>query len=383
MSTFPTDWQYKRSIAIDSGQKSGSPTGIVLTITHDSGIADANGPLDADGTAPSQNGGGDIRCSSDAAGSTQIPVDVVSWVTDNDHASATCEIKVNFDDLSSDTLYLWWKTTATDSQPAVTDTYGRNAVYSSGNHEAVWAMDEDPSGSAPQITDRTGNGCNGTSSGSMTSGDVVTGQVGDALDFDGTDDALTIATASNPLAGHTDVSFSVWLNIDAAHTGGLNRTVSCGVDDDFDLGANWSGSTLAGVANGHMGWYIRNTGGWFDIGALSARGNWDLVTVTANASGLKGYINGTQTYTSGTALTNGVDGEMVFSRRYSSGFLTKEKLSESRAYSRVLSGDDVATQYNCESDNAVFWSVGSVTAVGGGGPTPYYNNFLHAQIGAC
>ncbi len=89
--------------------------------------------LDADGSYPAQDGGGDIRASSDAAGSTQLALEIVDFSTDNNPANGTAEIWVKIPSVSStvDTaFYLWYNTASTDTQPAVTDTYGRNAVWS-------------------------------------------------------------------------------------------------------------------------------------------------------------------------------------------------------------------------------------------------------------
>lgn len=385
MSTFPTDWQYKRSIAIDSGQKSGSPTGIVLTITHASGINDANGPLDADGTAPSQNGGGDIRCSSDAAGTVQIPVDVVSWVTDNAHASATCEIKVNFDDLTSDTLYLWWGTVATDSQPAATDTYGRNAVYSSGSHELVYSMDEDPSGSAPQFTDRTGNGNNGTSAGSMTSGDVVAGQLGSAIDFDGSDDYIN--TNGEPLATATAATISAWVNLDTLSVshmlfGGLDNSSQ---PDDIGVQCYIRSST------GRLALILRedaySPASATNDGSGVSTSTWSRVSWSWDGSNIRRYLSGTATGTvdSTTIPTIGTSGFNTYVGAQNSngtpGLFLNGRIDSLTIYRRGITANDEVTLYNCESDNAAFWAVGSVTAAGGGGFKHYWAINRHRVIG--
>lgn len=370
---FPTGWSYKRQISIDSGQKSGSPTGIVLTITEDSGLADANGPLDADGTAPAQNGGGDLRVSSDSAGANQIPLDVVSFVTDNDHTAAKCELKVNFDDLSSDAFYLWWGTEGTESQPAVTDTYGRNAVYSSGNHLLVYSMDEDPSGASPQITDRTGNGYDGTSSGSMTSGDVVSGQVGSAIDFDGTDDRIDSGSTLSAITESTDWSISCWSSPNLIST------------DQILAATGWG--------QNEYGWLLRVTStnairfGMFTIGKLSGGQKYKLRDSGAISNGVFSRFTGLWSSSGDPDVR--VNGSLSNGSLYSATPLptiTSTKNANVGAtpdtanrkwydgpidnvviYTRKISGDDDTTLYNCESDNAAFWSVGSVESPGGGG----------------
>lgn len=380
MSTFPTGWSYKRQISIDSGQKSGSPTGIVLTITEDSGLADANGPLDADGTAPAQNGGGDLRVSSDSAGANQIPLDVVSFVTDNDHASATCELKVNFDDLSSDTLYLWWGTAGTESQPAVTDTYGRNAVYSSGNHLVVYSMDEDPSVAAPQITDRTGNGNDGTSSGSMTSGDVVTGQVGSALDLDNSDDYLTIGA---PITIDADVALTVsWWEKIASGSGAFPARFR--LKNDGPVNRAFFIIRNSNATYQHLTWGGSYTS--LAVPGANFRGS-DVTSIASSIGAWKRFTlvcsNGTGGSTTGdyaiyedgasktVASAAGINGANTVSQvGYDSiDNAANCAMDEVRLYARALTSADEVTLYNCESDNASFWSVGSVESTGGGSST--------------
>lgn len=372
---FPTGWSYKRKVEIDTGQKSGSPTGIVLTITEASGLADANGPLDADGTAPAQNGGGDLRVSSDAAGTNQIPLDVVSFVTDNDHASATCELKVNFDDLSSDALYLWWGTAGTESQPAVTDTYGRNAVYSSGSHAAVYALHEDPSGSAPQVIDRTGSGFDGTSAGSMTSGDVVSGIVGDALDFDGTDDRIGLGSPAMGLSTG-DLTMRVSVKTSTSQRGA--PLVQRQPDGNIAV-CGWyiaNGTTLA--SNGTKPVFMYRASNTYDYRTPCSSHNTDgawhtytaVVDQTANTVTL--YVDGsddTGTPTGSFPPSISIESQPMSIGRagdFASAWFFNGQIDNVSIYTRAMSGSDDATLYNCESNNAAFWSIGSVQSAGGG-----------------
>ena len=66
-------------------------------------------------------------------------------------------------------------------------------VYNS-NYLTNWTMAQDPSGSAPQLTDSTSNDKDGTATGTMTSADLVAGTIGMGIDFDGTDDSFTFSS---------------------------------------------------------------------------------------------------------------------------------------------------------------------------------------------
>jgi hypothetical protein len=154
-------------------------------------LTQANGPLDADGTRPSLDGGGDIRFSSDEEGNSRLACDIRAWATDNTPANATCEAAVKVPAVSSsgDTIiYMWWGMTGA-SQPAVGDTYGQHNAYDSG-HEAVWPFRD--------WVDRTSNEYDVDTT---TAGDPTVGQAGGPLGehayFDGDDIRSTSATITH------------------------------------------------------------------------------------------------------------------------------------------------------------------------------------------
>jgi len=60
------------------------------------------------------------------------------------------------------------------------------------NFAAVYTMAQDPSGGAGCILDSTSNANHGTPNGSMTSGDLVDGLTGKAIEFDGNDDYILL-----------------------------------------------------------------------------------------------------------------------------------------------------------------------------------------------
>ncbi|MHA2501669.1 MAG: DUF2341 domain-containing protein, partial [Candidatus Kariarchaeaceae archaeon] len=73
----------------------------------------------------------------------------------------------------------------------------------------VWHLEEDPSGVAPQSTDELGNN-DGTSAGSMTSSDLISGPIGSGIDFDGVDDSVNVGDLGTD--AWTEFSISLWYN---------------------------------------------------------------------------------------------------------------------------------------------------------------------------
>lgn len=116
--TFPTGWARKCALTINSAQIVGSGTHNNFPVL----LTQANLPsdmLDKDGAAPARMGGGDIRFTSDAAGSTKLPCHVVEFITANDPANArvTIYVGLNLPTGSSTTIYVWYRTATEIDQP--------------------------------------------------------------------------------------------------------------------------------------------------------------------------------------------------------------------------------------------------------------------------
>jgi len=138
---FPTGWLHKVAITIDHTDIDADLTDWTLVFDEgfDAVLTQVNGPLDADGTRASIDGGGDIRFSSDSDGSNQLPVDIRSWSTDNTPGNAACEVAVKVPLVSSSastTIYMWWGK-AGKSQPLANSTYGQYNAYDS-DHVIVY-----------------------------------------------------------------------------------------------------------------------------------------------------------------------------------------------------------------------------------------------------
>lgn len=115
-----------------------------------------------------------------------------------------CKDVPNTDDV---TIYYPWNTTASQNdqfyvywgnsnltEPAEDAAYGREAVWSS-IYVLVAHMAQDPTGT---ILDSTSNDNDGTSYGTMTSGDLVNSAYGKAIEFDGTDDYIDFGSTGVP-----------------------------------------------------------------------------------------------------------------------------------------------------------------------------------------
>jgi hypothetical protein len=157
------------------------------------------------------NGGGDIRVY-ESDGTTELPREVVSC----DTATDTGELHFKGDvSALSDTDFII-TVDGTSSDYAVTDTYGRNAVWSGYAHKQIGD------------TDATGNTT--TTKNGVTLSGTVNGFA--AIDNDGTpNNNLQFDDNTGDFTG--DLSLSAWLTIDATTNNGTIIGIREGSDWEF------------------------------------------------------------------------------------------------------------------------------------------------------
>lgn len=136
--TFPTGWTQRFALTVDRTKVTGTPSGLVMLITRDMFPA-AN--IDG-GAASAQDGGGDIRVTTDLAGSNRLPIEVVDFHPDATAGNRRCEIWVNTSGAEPSssvdtTYYVWCKGPTTMQQPAPSMPYGAEAVWSTQDYRAV------------------------------------------------------------------------------------------------------------------------------------------------------------------------------------------------------------------------------------------------------
>lgn len=208
---FPAGWQYRVAITIDKDDIDADLTDWTLVFDEgfDSVLTQVNGPLDADGTRASINGGGDVRFSSDSAGNTQLACDIRKWITDNTPANGEIELAVKIGTVSSSTdttIYMWWGKSG-ESQPGAATTYGQYNAYDS-DYEAVYSFNDATSGN---VSDRTGNGHDATpNTGGTGSITKVAGELGDAWDFDGNPNEDTVGRYAENVFTQTTYAQATW-----------------------------------------------------------------------------------------------------------------------------------------------------------------------------
>jgi hypothetical protein len=142
-----------------------------------------------------QDGGGDLRfVDSDGV---VLAHEIEAWDEDG---PTFVWVKVPKIDASSDD-HLWMY----HGDPVAAD--GQNAAAVWTDALAVWHAGQDPSGPTPQIRDSSGSDNDGSADPSMTAAQLVTGRIGGAVRFDGSDDEIVFGPG-----GSDNLTVEAWVN---------------------------------------------------------------------------------------------------------------------------------------------------------------------------
>ncbi len=234
----------------------------------------------ADLGSNAQSDASDIRFTA-ADGSTSLAHEIESW------NSATGELKawVNVPSVSSasaTTIYAYYG--AADA-PAQDDT---RSTWST-SFEAAWHLNRDPSGTAPQVDDSTVGNHDGLARGAMTSGDLVSGLIGGAVDFDGTDDMFETDPFDVPAAALT---FSGWVQLDSYTDDG--RVVTKATDPFnrvFELSVTTSGALRSRLSLGGSTSELLSPAGAVTLGG------WHHLASSWDGATMRLYIDGSEVAT--------------------------------------------------------------------------------------
>ncbi|MEX2514740.1 MAG: DUF2341 domain-containing protein [Candidatus Paceibacterota bacterium] len=333
-----TDWTYREKITINADQVEETLTDFPVYVDlSDFGSQFFNNV---------RSDGGDIRITA-SDGTTELAREVVSV----DTASSTGEIHFKADEIDAEAdtdFYIYYGNTAAVDY-VVTDTYGRNAVWSNG-YAGVWHTGED---SATQTFDSTGNNNTGNFQDNLPT--TQSGKIGDTQDFDGTSDYIDAGTDSS-LDITTEITVGVWVNPDNTggdYTGIVNKSRA-------DTAGFWMGYS----ANGDIvRWETNDAGGsWHevDMPLIDAEvGEWNHFVGVYDGSELIGYKNGSQSGTPDSftgefeTTTNSLKfGDFEVADRWFDGMLDEIRIS-----SAARSADWIATEYNNQNAPSSFYTI--------------------------
>lgn len=214
---------------------------------------------------------------------------------------------------------------------------------------AVWHLAERP-GQSGGINDST-NGNDGTAHSSMRADDLVTGKIGDAIDFDGTDDEISF---QNPITGIGPHSISAWVNQRA--TGSNDAVVTLG--EGALNRARFLYSVFTNDAVG-FGFYSNDVVTTTNI----INDDWTLLHWTYDNRDNVLYVNtaqGEQRVNSGVD-TRGSEGRLgnATPGPFGSNLNLNGQLDEVRIATVARPAEWVRTEFNNQSSPSSFYTVGA------------------------
>lgn len=273
---FPTGWGRRATVTIGAAQVAGAGalSDFPFLCTVDNLPSEM---FDADGSNPALAGGGDIRFSSDEAGTTQLSIDVVTFTINNNPALGTAEIWVKASSIDdSDVFYVWYDKTG-ETQPAVTAVPGgRDDVWTL--FEAVYHANE----ASGNLTDSTGNSNTATAGGTPLY--AQTGKIGDAVGMNSGGDEFEIADSAGTEFGSA-LTATCWVNV-----------------ADWNPEGN-SNPRIISKASGSDGWSLL----WLSAGT-------DRLAMTINSDTDGAAINGTPATSTDIYIAGRYDGTDAFIR---------------------------------------------------------------------
>ncbi len=236
------------------------------------------------------------------------------------------------------------------------------------NFRGVWHLNQNPSGAAPQMSDASGNGNNGTSN-SLTS---VAGQMASGVSTNGTSSYMSFNSGLSLNSGSGGAfTYSTWIRVPTAETLGAimsSRSSTDGGNVVIDLMVGMNGATTSAgllmvlVRDDSNGMYAQVVGG-----AINDN-NWHYVTLTRNAGTIQLYMDTTSQGTNtsagaaGSFTTNlrdiGREGRWIqdnYTTPTTNAFLDAT-FDELRYSNAVRSIDWITTDYNNQSSPSTFYA---------------------------
>lgn len=209
-----------------------------------------------------------------------------------------------------------------------------------------------------QLLDSTSNNYDMTTAGTMTSGDLITGQIYKAIDFDGTDDEAKNTAWASVIDENDAFTIEHWFNIASTPNSQMVAWGEAGGSNLCSTGTYGNNIGFLGYANDHV-----------VSAAPYDDGNWHHLVVTHNGSTVKVIINGTEVLSEGMTMGTNAGQDLYFARWKDGGFYPA-KLEEIRISTGARSNDWAITTYETSKNPSTFYAVGTETTSGGGGGTP-------------
>jgi hypothetical protein len=202
------NWKYRRKITIDNTNIDSDLTHFPVPIVLGTSVGLV--AQDVSDIFDELNSESKKIAITKADGTSQLYGEIEHWDSVNEKAVIWTSSS-GLDILSENTtdLYLYYDSNREDNTDYIGDT-GDTVAQNVWNSDfaARYGMAQDPSGGAGCIIDSTVNANHGSPGGSMTSADLVDGNIGKAIEFDGVNDGINIGPV---LTNETQFAFGAFV----------------------------------------------------------------------------------------------------------------------------------------------------------------------------
>jgi len=332
-------------------------TPIVIDNTKVSGTGDLTDfPVLISGTYDGTGGEADLRSVANGGNVVSANAYDIGFYA-NSTLTTPLKYERELHDVSTGQIIYWVKvpTLDGDADTTIYITYGDGGITTdqqdiqntwNSNYGGVWHMAQDPTNSAPQITDSTANNKDGTVQGTgWASGHLTTGPIYKALELDpATDQFVTLGVLADPISNK--ITMSCWVNLTNPQT-----------DPDFGLfGSSTSNGTWLGSTGNGGARLDDQSFGTLNVGL----GTWKYVVVGSNGTQGICLLNGSHVTNSPSTGTYTLHtGKSYSIGTYDAIRLPKGLFAEVRYMPTYMGDDWYATEYNNQSDPATFYSMGT------------------------
>ncbi len=211
------------------------------------------------------------------------------------------------------------------------------------------------SSSAGTATDRSGNGNTGTLTNMSQSTSIVPGKVGQALNFDGTDDY--VIASGNPVSLQLTTAFTLSGWIKASTNTSDYRTIVSRENTATDRNYWLALDTGTGILS--LRFSVAGVAKTFTSSVALADNSWHHVVATYNGSFVNIYSDGVSVMTP-VAQSGSIDNPAATSLRIGTQLSTRYfigTIDEVRVYNRALSATEVQSLYDLGASDKVNSSV--------------------------
>jgi hypothetical protein len=298
------------------------------------------------GSNSALNGGGDLRFSTDIDGLNQLPLEVVSFVTNASAPSRSCQLWIRFPTYASGTreVYMYYNKIG-ETQPAVGAAFGRNAVW----------VDTRARYNLASLLDSAGT-YDLTTVGSPTAGVLDPFGGNSAYEFSGSGQYLQ---NNSWLRVPDDNIISFWYRSDD-----LSST-TVALSQGLLAGTRWDSLLLRNGTSYEVNRGMTGTNGG------TPKSVWTMVHIRLLSGANELYENGVLIGTNTQSLNAGLTPDMLLAGLARSGSkLELDGALSGVTWSKVLPAnvpDFVSSEYSNQS--SLFWTTGTPFTPSGGGIT--------------